>query len=205
LSLTRAYVVKGAAGDHRNDNDYYPTPAIGTRSLLRNCHVPDHLWEPAAGRGHMSAELIRNGHEVVSSDLYEYPNPLVEIATGVDFLKQEVRLGDGVVTNPPFKNNLPEKLLRHCLEDLGYRFVAFFCRLTFMESLRRYDLFKDHPPRRVMVLSGRVNCHEMYFDQNDGLGGMVAYAWFVWDTRLPDSTLLPTELTWIRPSDYVER
>jgi len=199
MSLIDAYITKKSNKDREN-NDFYPTPPIATLSLLKNHDVPLSLWEPAAGKGHITKELKRNGHEVFSSDLYEYENPLVpDIATGVDFLKHE-HLTGGVITNPPFKHNLPEKLLGHLLDDLDYPFVAFFLRLTFMESLRRYELFKKYPPTVIYVLSGRVNCHEKYVDNNNGLGGMVAYAWFVWDKRL-DYT---NKIEWIRPSDYIK-
>ena len=201
MSLRDAYIVKGSEGEHRNDNDYYPTPPIGTLTLLKNYPVPERLWEPAAGRGHIAKELIRNGHKVVATDLFEYDDPLVDIETGVDFMTAERRDVDGVITNPPFKHSLPEKFIRRMLEVHKYPFVAVFCRLTFMESISRYDLFTDHPPARILVLSGRVNCHEDYFDQNNGLGGMVAYAWFVWDDLM---TLTKGTTKWVKPSDHVK-
>lgn len=201
MSLRDAYIVKGSKGDHRNTNDYYPTPAIGTLSLLKNHKVPKKLWEPAAGRGHIAKELIRNGHEVIATDLYGYDNPFVDIETGVDFLTAERKDVDGVITNPPFKSNLPEKFIRRMLEVHKYPFVAVFCRLTFMESSSRYELFTDHPPARIYVLSGRVNCNEKYFDQNNGLGGMVAYAWFVWDDTFKTTKGITK---WVRPSDYIK-
>lgn len=201
MSLRDAYIVKGAEGEHRNPHDYYPTPAIGTLTLLRNHSVPQRIWEPAAGRGHISKELIRNGHSVTSTDLIAHPDPMVPVETGVDFLTADRKDVDGVITNPPFKHGLPEKLIRRMLEDHEYEFLALFCRLTFMESIGRYDLFKDHRPARIYVLSGRVNCHEDYFHQNHGLGGMVAYAWFVWDKRYRMTT---GQIEWVRPSDYVK-
>lgn len=201
MSLRDAYIVKGSDGSHRKENDYYPTPPIGTLTLLKNHKLPKRLWEPAAGRGHIAKELIRNGHEVVATDLYPYDNPLVDIETGVDFMTADRKDVDGVITNPPFKSNLPEKFIRRMIEVHKYPFVAVFCRLTFMESISRYELFTDHPPARIYVLSGRVNCHEDYFEQNHGLGGMVAYAWFVWD-ELFKQTIGTTK--WVKPSDYVE-
>lgn len=201
MILRDAYIVKGAEGEHRNTNDYYPTPPIGTLTLLKNHPVPKRLWEPAAGRGHIAHELVRNGHEVIATDLFPYDNPLVSIETGVDFLTAGRKDVDGVITNPPFKSNLPEKFIRRMIEVHKYPFVAVFCRLTFMESIGRYDLFTDHPPARIYVLSGRVNCHEDYFNENNGIGGMVAYAWFVWD----EAFKLTKGLTkWVRPTDYVE-
>lgn len=200
LTLTNAYVTKGPSGDHRVDNDYYPTPPIGTLSLLMNHDVPLRIWEPAAGRGHISKELIRNGHEVVSTDLVGYENPLVDVVPDTNFLECDMPDVDGVVTNPPFKHNLPEKLIDRVLGR--YDFLALFCRLTFMESKGRYRLFTEKPPSDVYVMSRRINCNEKYWDQKNGIGGMVAYGWFVWDYRysVPGST----KLKWVDPMNYVE-
>lgn len=199
MSLTNAYVVKGPMGSHRNENEYYPTPAIGTLCLLRNHDVPNKLWEPAAGRGHIAKELIRNGHEVIATDLFSYDDPMVPITSGIDMTTAPRMDVDGVITNPPFKNNLPEKLITRSLEYHEYSFLAMFCRLTFMESARRNSLFKKHPPSNIYVFSERINCNERYFDKKHGIGGMVAYAWFVWDSRNKGKTVLD----WIKPSDYI--
>ncbi len=201
MSLTEAYVT---SKDHsqRNENEYYPTPAIATLSLLKNHPVPKKIWEPAAGRGHISRELIRNGHEVVSSDLYKYEDSFVEIETDQDFLTCEIPKVDGLVTNPPFKSNLPERLLKRILPGPSIPFVALFTRLTFMESARRYDLFKEYPPSRVLVFSERIQCNEIYFDKNHGLGGMVAYCWMIWDYDYYGDK--STSLNWIKPSNYIK-
>jgi hypothetical protein len=53
--------------------------------------VPKKVWEPAAGRGWMAQELIRNGHEVTASELFEYTNPLCDIEWGVNFLSPDVK------------------------------------------------------------------------------------------------------------------
>ena len=183
----------------RNTNEFYPTAPIATLSLLRNYPVPHRIWEPAAGRGHISKELIRNGHEVVSTDLYDYDDPLVPVQGGTDFLTSPKMDVDGVITNPPFKGNLPEKLIYRMLEDHRYPFLALFVRLTFMESARRYKLFVEHPPTMIMPFSERIQCNERFFAKNHGLGGMVAYAWFVWDRTKTTSN----RIEWILPSRYI--
>lgn len=183
----------------RSKNDFYPTPPIATLTLLKNYVVPHKLWEPCAGRGHISKELIRNGHEVISTDLYAYPDTLVPVETGFDALTSKFDV-DGVITNPPFKNNFPQKLIEHTLIDNKYLFLAMFCRLTFMESARRYKLFKEHPPTEILVFSDRVHVSEQYVDKNNGIGGMVAYAWFIWDKKVDYSN----RIKWVRPSSYVK-
>ncbi len=209
MKLTDAYTPHKKYVDR--NNEYYPTPPIATLALLKNHPVPKRLWEPAAGRGHISKELIRNGHIVHSSDLFAYDDPLVPIETGVNFLTTEISRFDvdGIITNPPFKSNLPEKLIERVLtaplDGWPITFLALFCRLTFMESARRYELFKKYPPSRILVFSERINCDESYFDKNHGLGGgMVAYAWYVWDYNWKAQwSPFGTDLSWIRASDYI--
>lgn len=187
------------ASDKRNENDYYPTAPIGTISLLKNHDIPKRILEPCAGRGHISSVLERYGHEVQSFDLYEYENPLTKINIGVDFLTDKRHDVDGVITNPPFKNNFPEKLIRKMVLEYEYPFVAILCRITFMESSRRYKLFKEIPVSRILVFSERINCNEKYYTNNNGIGGMICYGWFIWDKNYPTTN----RIDWIRPSDYI--
>jgi hypothetical protein len=198
VSLANAYFPNKASST-RNDFDYYPTPPIGTLALIKNHPIPEKIWECCAGRGHISAELIRNGHEVYSSDLYAYENPFVNVDYGIDFLTEKRHDVDGVITNPPFMKNLPEKLIYRMLVDHGYDFLAIFCRMTFMESARRYKLFTELPPSRVLIMSERVHCNETFMQKNNGIGGMVAMSWFIWDKSYPETN----KVEWIKPSHYI--
>ena len=199
MSLTDAYVVKKNS-EKRRTNDFYPTAPIATLSLLKNHHVPTFLWEPAAGRGHITKELRRNHHIVRSSDLNEYEDSLVDdIETGVDFLTAPLKDVDGVITNPPYLNDLPQKFIERFTKEYG--FVAVFARLTFMESAKRFELFSKNPPSDIYVFSQRIQCSDEYFHPKEKqIGGMVAYAWFVWDKTGFDGD---TRTKWIKPSNYL--
>ncbi len=177
MNLKHAYIVNN---DNRVNRDYYPTPPIATIALLKNFELPNSVWEPCAGKGHISKELMLHGHDVYSTDLYSYEGAFVDIDSGKNFLTCKLPDVEAIVTNPPFKSNMPELFLRRVLEDGRYDVVAIFSRLTFMESARRHRLFTDNLPAKILVFSERVNCHEDFLDRNNGLGGMVAYAWFIW-------------------------
>src|SRR5665213_141589 len=186
--------------DDRVVNEYYPTPPVATYSLVKSIVIPNkHVWEPAAGRGHISKELERLGFTVTSTDLHTYDDPLVShISTGLpyDFLKMTEDegglIGANIITNPPFKGGAAQKFVEKGLE-LGSPFIAVLCRIAWLQSLGRHKFFTMFPPSDVFVLSARLNCSEKYVD-NEPLGGMAPYAWYVWQNpaRRPH-----THLHWV--------
>lgn len=132
----------------------------------------------------MARELNRCGYSVFASDLNFYDNALHYVTIGLDFLDPNLvdPTSTGVVTNPPFKSGLPVKFARKALAH--YEYVALFARLTFLESRERMDLLVDHPLSRIILFAGRINFNEDKFHLKEGqVGGMVAYAWFIWDKR----------------------
>jgi hypothetical protein len=191
-SLTDVYCGVRKNSDQRMPNEFYPTSPVATYALTQHSDVPRFVWEPAAGRGWMSRELIRCGHNVISTDLFHYENPLVPVEFGVDFLSARRRAVEAIVTNPPYKNDLAQKFTERAIEE-GYDYVAMFCRLTFAESSKRLRLFERYPPSTVIVMSGRVQCSEEYLNRGQYVGGMVSYAWWVWDKWLDQRT---TTMVW---------
>lgn len=176
--------------EDRSKNDWYPTPPIAVYSLLKMSNVPDALIEPCAGRGDIAKELERNGKKVLAFDLHSYDNSLVEIATGVDYLKLSKQNVEGLITNPPYKNDLPYKMVRKAITE--YSYVAMLLRLTFLEGMARYHFFKENPPSEVFVFSDRINFTWTQDCATSQLGGMICYAWFIWDYRFgkPENTRL---------------
>jgi hypothetical protein len=173
----------GSGGVHvRNDNDYYPTPPFVANILCRHFDVPHKVWEPAAGRGWMAKEFIRNGHSVVASELYEYDNALCDVEWNTNFLSCEKRDADAIITNPPYEKKLPLEFAQRALSH-DVTFVAMLCRLLWVEAQGRHEFFTTNPPSDILMLAGRFSCTEEKLETNP-LGGMVSYAWFVWDKRV---------------------
>ena len=183
-TLTKMYSGVKKDDPNRRKNDFYPTPPLATYLLHKYCPPPQTVIEPCAGRGNISVELERNGYSVRSSDLHEYDNPLTEITTGVDALTLPKFWQDepvGIVTNPPYHKNLPHKLAEKFIEE--YDYVAMFLRLTFLEGKRRKKLFTKYKPCDIIFLSDRVRFAEGHIEpieENDQIGGMIAYMWIVW-------------------------
>jgi len=157
----------------RDKNDYYATDPSAIDDLLEVEDFSNKIWEPACGEGHLSKRLKEHGKEVYSTDL-------VDRGFGddfFDFLKCNKRWSGDIITNPPYKyaKNFVEKALS--LVDNGSK-VAFFMKLTFLESKERKELFKEHPPKKVWVYSYRKSVSKGGGEFDDS--SAICFAWFVW-------------------------
>src|SRR5262249_61827809 len=117
--------------------DLYETPAVATEALLRVEKIPHRVWEPAAGRGAIVRVLRDRGHDVITSDVFDYGG----LDFVADFLAQE-RMPDGceaIVSNPPYQ--VAAKFVRHALDPSPP--VALLLRMAFLESARRCELLES--------------------------------------------------------------
>jgi hypothetical protein len=174
--------------EDRNKNDFYPTPGLVIQCLNEYSKIPDNIWEPAAGRGHIAKELKKLGKNVYASDLFEYDNCLHDIQTGINFLNSVTPHGyNSIITNPPYINDMAEKFVLSAIERKDIEYSAFFCRMQFANSKRRYkNLFSKFPPSEILCFHSRINCNEESAnsdDYNDHTGGMLEYYWYIWDKR----------------------
>ena len=171
--------------DIRNE-DFYPTPPRSTQALLDVERFDGPIWEPACGDGAMAKVLKNNGYDVVSTDLVDRGYG----THGIDFLMEYKSLAPNIVTNPPFKHAVP--FLRKAL-SLSTGKVAFLCRLAWLEGKERKKIFQNTPIARVWVFSERIPMLRNGDVMHAGGGGMIAFAWFVWD----HSHKGPPTLGWI--------
>ncbi len=124
----------------------------------------------------MSRVLESAGYAVRSTDLIDrgFGN------SAVDFLLEQSP-ADNIVTNPPFK--LVEEFIRQSVR-LAHRKVAILGRLGLLEGQERRKIWNDTPFSRVWVFSRRIaflKPGEDEYGSKGGKGGMVPYAWYVWD------------------------
>lgn len=166
-------------------NDFYPTPAPLTRALLNYEKLPQHVWEPACGKGAMVEVLKAAGHLVVATDLIDYK---WGHDSRIDFLMEHkapsVLLRNGqrhhvqsICTNPPFL--LTNKFIRHAIHLCPH--VCMLLRLQILASEGRMDLINDHLAR-VYVFGPRVE----KFQREDWEGNKLEketgeFAWFVFE------------------------
>lgn len=161
-------------GDKREFADFYPTPAYVTEELLKREKFSGDIWEPACGEGHISKILEQQGYKVRSTDIIDYGYG----ESNINFLRDEffARLpkADNIVTNPPFMY-ATEFVYR--AKEMTNNKIALFLKTTFLEGVERYKIFQDqeYPLKTVYQFSRRIAFG------NSKNGGMLAFAWFVWD------------------------
>lgn len=154
-------------GTNRVKDDFYPTPTNATLALLQREKFDGNIWEPACGDGAISKLLKQQGYEVYSSDLVDRGYGDAHF----NFLNSH-EVHDNIVTNPPF--NIGTEFTIHSLHCARKK-VAIFQKLTFLEGKARRDrLYSLNMLRRVYVFSERQAF-------GDHKGGMLAFAWFVFD------------------------
>lgn len=187
MNVGQSYV-RGNTPDseNRQKDDFYPTPPIATRKLLAVETFDGPIWECACGDGAISKVLADEGYEVISTDLVDRGYG----ASRVDFMMEWKPRAPNIITNPPFKfaREFVDKAL-----SLTTGKVAILARLAWLEGKSRKSLFETTPLSRVWVFSERVPMLRNGDEMMKGGGGMIAFAWFVWDHEYEG----PARLGWI--------
>lgn len=128
--------------------------------------------------GSIADVLVNNGYEVQSMDIIDRGYNKTEVRDFLSVCKDDVRMSPDIITNPPYA--LAKEFVEHALDiSMDSVKVAMFLKIQFLESKKRYDLFKKYPPKKIYVFVNRVNCGK------NGVFGKessaVCYAWFVWE------------------------
>ena len=157
-------------GKNRKADDFYSTPPYATQALLDKEKFTGTIWEPACGEGHMSKVLIANGYQVDSSDLIDRG-----YGTQLDFLSSN-KTYDNIITNPPFSIGL--EFVLKAKQSANHK-IAMLLKTQFLEGISRQAMFLDDkfPLKCMYQFSKRLT----FGDKSSG--GMLAFAWFVWDKQ----------------------
>lgn len=190
LTTGQTYV-RGFAPDAENRplDDFYPTPPEMTEALLSVEKFDGEIWEPACGDGAMSSVLEAAGYAVNSTDLIDRGFGV----GGVDFLLDAKTQAANVITNPPFK--FTEEFIIKAV-SVASRKVAILGRLQLLEGQGRRKIWDATPFARVWIFSRRIAFKkpgETDYGTKGGKGGMIPYAWYVWDK----SHVGPPQVGWL--------
>ena len=151
-----------------SSNDFQ-TPPEALKPLLPYLKKEWVIWECANGNGNLSTELIKQGFEVIATDIK---------VCCFNFLTEKPEVGwDCIITNPPF--SLKQEFLERCYQ-LGTPF-ALLLPLTTFETKKRQKLFKKYGVQ-VIFFDKRINFET---PSGNGSGSWFASAWFTYGLNLP--------------------
>lgn len=160
------------AGRKRDDGiDYYQTPIWATRALLEREMFEGSILEPCCGAGAIS-KLLSN---CTSSDIRTDKD--VYEGKGIDIFSYKNNSFDNIITNPPYK--YAQEIIEKSLEIARHK-VTMILKLCFLESERRYQMFKSTPLKIVYVFCKRVQMYPEGTEKPKN-SGTIAFAWYVWD------------------------
>jgi len=163
--------------------DFYPTPGWAVEALLQREEFIGSCWEPACGKGDISKILEANGFDVYSTDILDYGYGTPD----VDFLNENSMFSDNnhnqvsnIITNPPF--NIALEFINMSKKFADHK-IAMFLKTTFLEGVERKIMWEDKqfPFKKMYQFSRRVSFGKE--DKTHKNGGMMAFAWFVWDKK----------------------
>lgn len=160
----------------REKQDYYCTDPRAVEKLLEKEKFNHYVWECAAGELHISNVLEKHGYKVRSTDIVDRTGGKIEV---LDFLSAAPDdMSPDIITNPPY--SMATEFVRHALDiSMDSTKVAMFLKIQFLETKKRYELFKEYPPKRIYVFVNRVNCGKNGVFGKDS--SAVCYCWFVWE------------------------
>lgn len=176
-----------------SQGDYYATPSGATEAMLSgikdfNIDLGDKILEPCCGGGHISEVLKSHGYRVFSYDKVYRGYGKVS-----DFLLRTKPFNGSIITNPPYYDDLPVRMIKKGLELIPKgRYLIFLTKLSFLSGKSRSSLFEVHNPKLVLVHRSRIGC-ALNGDFSKKVPRGMDYCWVVFQKGYQG----PTTLGWI--------
>lgn len=168
--------------------DYYETPSWAVGELLITEEFKGTILEPCSGNGAISKVLEKHNFTVVSSDIRVDDDVYGEKGINMFDIKEKY---NNIITNPPY--SLAQQIIEKSLE-ITDRKVAMILKLSFLESIKRYPMFKSTPFKQLYVFSKRVQMYpggQVVKKEN----GPIAFGWFIWEHGYTGRPFID----WIKP------
>ena len=131
-------------------------------------------------------ELKRLGYNVVKeTDLFDRGYGDV----GIDFFKCNETFQGNTITNPPYSHI--NDWIKHSLNITSNK-IYIFCRIQTIETLKRWEIFKENPPVWICPFVKRIICYRN--DDTSSKSSAVCYSWFIWDNAIENNE---TKVKWL--------
>lgn len=183
MTKLTGYSLAGAINTReRIEHDYYSTPYESTEALMKAEKFEGDFIEPCVGGGHIAKVLEKHypHSKVVGVDLIDRGYKDTIVSSYFDYSFQ----GDfNIVTNPPY--SLAQEFLEHSLFQLkDGKKVAMFLKIQFLEGVKRRELFKKYPPKKIYVFSKRQapwRNGNPIDEKGKAWSSTMCFAWFIWE------------------------
>lgn len=150
--------------------DDYETPGNVTHRLLRFVKLNGPVLEPACGSGRMIEELRATGLKTIGFD----------IKRGTDFCTRTKHWNGDIVTNPPYRDGLAERFVRHALKLATGRVCMLMQSGFIWGDKRASGLYADAKPDLIIVIPERI----YFFEGNKPITSQFfSHAWLCWPKR----------------------
>lgn len=217
-------MIINSASNHSNterqSEDFYATPPRMVNEMLEKLKLDlkdSVVWECANGLGHVSDTLEKYEPTVtvLRTDIIgRTPNTEVYDFLDLDLKKQNYpeclkpyidpetgKFNGHIITNPPyFKGTEFLEKACACLSDGCL--CAFFVKIQYLETLKRYKVFQKYPPYKVLISVQRVHCgKDGEFNNEDASGGAACYIWYIYKAGFKGDCTLD----WINTGSSTEK
>jgi len=193
------YVTLGATNHsegERAERDLYTTSQVDFVRFLKalkrdKFQIRSTVYEPACGLMHLVEVLERLNYTVIASDIEDRSEhalckktkakmqklDFLNDVTGVDMLSWDVKT---IITNPPYSASEDFVRTAHKLLRPGEHLIMLL-RIQFLESIKRYELFKEWPYRFVYPYVKRARVAKNGDPQMEAQASALCFAWFIWE------------------------
>lgn len=172
------------------EGDFFASDPRAVPPLVRVEPLGAHVWECCCGSGDMARALQEAGVGAAPSDAHDRGFGMVR-----DVFTVAEPLAPVIVTNPPYADAFPVRLVRHARE-IGVRKVCLLLPMAWWDAQRRVDfLTEEAPPARVWAIAGRIRMARNGDWNATGNSPNRSYAWWVWDFTAPPAPTIVRPIT----------
>ncbi|MGI7118401.1 hypothetical protein ACNGEM_07360 [Campylobacter coli] len=174
----------------RNKNDYYQTPYTMTKHLLEIENFEGSILEPSCGAGAI-VKILRDYNKSV--DYCDLNNDFS--LTGIfkdfkDFINDDFKKYDNIVTNPPF--SLAKEFILKA-KQIANNKIAMLLPLNYLHGVSRYNEIckdTDFPLKTVYVFCRYGLLEDTIREDGTYKAGMMVYAWYIWDKSYKEEPVI---------------
>jgi hypothetical protein len=194
----------------RKADDFYPTPFSMTESLFEIEKFKGVIYEPAAGKGHISV-IANKYNPVISSEINLPPDDETNLfkqhnlkVFKRNFLINNSIMYDNIITNPPFKYALD--FILQAKKICRFK-IAMLLKTDFSHGIDRYfrlfcaEANKEFPLQTIAQFIRKPDLSRPLYKNTHYHTGQQAFSWFVWNKEYNGDVIFK----WIDNNKFIYR